>query len=203
MEIKIFLEKLSSDNPTPGGGSASALTGALSASLVAMSAGISSKKGKQNQIEMGEIRKRAVAIQKRLFLAIDEDAKSYEKVIRAFRLPKKTERERLSRTRMIQKAFQGATSTPQRVCRYALQLLDDSKTLILKGYSNIRSDAGVAAYLADTAVKGGLLNIDINLVSITDKSFVKKMNLLMKKLEKRRNRLIVIVEKTLHQTHSI
>lgn len=203
MEIKNFLEKLSSDNPTPGGGSASALTGALSASLVAMSAGISSKKGKQNQIEMEEIRKRAVAIQKRLFRAIDEDAKSYEKVIRAFRLPKKTERERLSRTRMIQKAFQGATSTPQRVCRYALQLLDDSKALILKGYSNIRSDAGVAAYLADTAIKGGLLNIDINLVSITDKFFVKKMNLLMKKLEKRRNRLMVIVEKAIHQTHSI
>jgi len=88
MELKRFLERLSSNTPTPGGGSASALAGALSASLVAMVAGLSSKKGKTKKKGMEEIKKNALSIQKRLFQAINEDSKSFDVVIKAFRLPK-------------------------------------------------------------------------------------------------------------------
>jgi formiminotetrahydrofolate cyclodeaminase len=195
MEMKRFLEKLSSTTPTPGGGSTSALAGALSASLVSMVAGLSSK-----QKEMEGMRKRALTIQKRLFKAIDEDAKSFDGVMKAFRFPKNTERERLYRSKMIQKAYQKAIVTPRWVCHYSIQLLDYCRILILKGNPNAVSDAGVAAFLADTALKGGLLNIGINLGSVSDRSFVKKMRLLVRKLEKRRNQFMKRIQKTLNAT---
>ena len=190
MELKRFLEKLSSDTPTPGGGSASALAGALSASLVAMVAGLSSKKGKTKKKGMEGIRRRALSIQKRLFQAIDEDSKSFDAVIKAFRLPKNSEKERLHRVREIQKAYQNATLIPQLVCQQSLQLLEYSKTLILKGNPNAISDVGVAAFLAGAALAGGLLNIGINLVAVTEKTFAKKMNFLMQRWARKRNQLM-------------
>lgn len=197
MEIKRFLEKLASDTPTPGGGSASALAGALSASLVAMVAGLSSKKGGPNQKGMKEIRKKAIVIQKRLFRAIDEDAKSFDAVMKAFRLPRNSEDERLHRTQNIQNAYRKATMTPQLVCQESVELLGYSKTLILKGNPNAISDAGTAAFLADAALAGGFLNIGINLVSVTEKIFLRKMNSLMKQWVRKRNHLMGRILKVL------
>jgi formiminotetrahydrofolate cyclodeaminase len=197
MDIKKFLEKLSSGTPTPGGGSASALAGALSAGLVAMTAGLSLKQRRLRKKEVEDIRKRALAIQKRLLRAVDEDAESYEAVLRAFRLPKNTERERLHRGKVIQKAYQKATAAPQRVCQLCIQLLEYSKTLILRGNPNAISDAGVAAFLADAALAGGLLNISINLVPGTDKTFVKKMHSLMGRWAKKRNHLMREIQNAL------
>lgn len=200
MEIKRFLEKLSSATPTPGGGSASALAGTLSASLILMTAGLSVNKGKLKEKEIVEIKKSVLRIRKRLFRAVEEDAKCYEAVLKAFRLPKGTERERFIRTKSIQKAFRGATITPQLVCRHSLQLLEYASLLILKGNPNAISDAGVAAYLADTALQGGLLNIGINLGPIREKSFRKKMHSLARRLEERRSQLIRGVQKKLTQS---
>ena len=197
MELKQFLENVAANTPTPGGGSVSALSGALSASLVAMVAGLSSKKGKAKQKGMEEIRKKALTIQKRLFQAMDEDSKSFDAVIKAFRLPRNSEKERLHRVREIQKAYQNATLTPQRVCQQSLQLLEYSKTLILKGNPNAISDAGVAAFLADAALAGGLLNIGINLVPGAERKFLRKMNLLMRQYGKKRNQLMGKIIKVL------
>ena len=203
MELKGFLEKLSSDGPTPGGGSASALAGAVSASLVAMVAGLSSKKDKTRQKGMEEIKREALSIQKMLFRAIDEDSKSFDAVIKAFRLPKNSEKERLHRVKEIQKAYQKATFTPQLVCQQSLRLLEYSKSLILKGTPNAVSDAGVAAFLADAAMAGGLLNIGINLVSVTQKTFIKKMNFLIRNWTRKRNRLMRAILMGLIGTHQV
>lgn len=203
MELNRFLGKVAADTPTPGGGSASALAGALSASLVAMVAGLSFKKGQAKKKGMEEMRKKALTIQKRLFRAIEEDSRSFDAVIRAFRLPKGSEKERLHRARMIQKAYQNATLPPQVVCQQSIQLLDFSKILILKGNPNAISDAGVAAFLADAALAGGLLNIGINLVAVTEKNFIQKMNFLMQRWTKKRIHLMKVIRMKLvgiHQT---
>ncbi len=190
MEITRFLERLASGTPTPGGGSASAMAGALSASLIAMVAGLSSEKGRLKKKEIEGMRRKALAIQKRLYRAIDEDARSFDEVMKAFRLPKETERERSYRAKMIQKAYQRATATPQLVCEQAAQLLAYSKTLISRGNPNAISDAGVAAYLSNAAFEGGLLNIRINLLSIRDRSFRRNAKDFIRHSEKMRNRLI-------------
>jgi formiminotetrahydrofolate cyclodeaminase len=197
MELSRFLEKMSSDTPTPGGGSASALAGALSASLVAMVAGLSFKKGKTKRKEMERIRKKGLSIQKRLLQATDEYSKSFDAVIKAFRLARNSEQERLHRVKEIQKAYQRATLIPQLVCQQSLQLLEYSKTLIIKGSPNAVSDAGVAAFLADAACAGGLLNIRINLAAVTDKNFAKKMNILMRNWGRIRDRVMKAILKKL------
>jgi len=203
MEIRRFLERLSANTPTPGGGSASALAGTLSASLILMGAGLSLKKGKMKEKELRGIKKEVSGIQKRLFRAIEEDAKSYGAVLKAFHLPKDTEKERLVRSKAIRQAYRKATITPQLVCQQSIKLLDYSNTLILKGNPNALSDVGVAAFLADTAVKGGLLNIGINLGPVRDKSFRKKMHSLAKRLEKRRNQIMGRSQKKLKESLTI
>ncbi len=203
MKLKRFLEKLSSDNPTPGGGSASALAGALSASLVVMVAGLSSKKDKAKRKGMEAIRKKGLSVQKRLFRAIEEDSNSYEAVLEAFRLPRTSEKERLRRVREIQKAYRGATGIPQLVCQRSLLLLEYSETLILRGNPNAVSDAAVAALLADAACAGGLLNIKINLAAVTDKNFVKRMSILMRNWERERNQRMKLIHKKLLGTYPV
>ena len=197
MDLLKFLENVASVSPIPGGGSVSALAGALSASLLAMVAGLSLKKGGDQRKEMREVRKKALALQRTLFLAIEEDAKSFEAVMKAFRLPKTTEKERASRSRAIQKAYQKATVVPQMVCEQSIRLLEYSRFLIQKGNPNAMSDSGVAAFLADAALAGGLLNIGINLVPVTDKAFLKKMRSRMKDWTKQRNRLMGEVMRSL------
>jgi formiminotetrahydrofolate cyclodeaminase len=193
MELKRFLEKLSSDTPTPGGGSASALAGALSASLVAMVAGISSRGGSAKMKGAAGIRRKGLSIQNRLFRAIDEDSKSFDAVIRAFRLPKRSEKERLHRVRQIQKAYREATIVPQQVCRQSLRLLEYSRTLVLRGNPKAISDAGVAAFLADAALAGGMLNIKINLGAVAEEAFVRRMNVSMRNWSRKRNQLMKVI----------
>jgi len=203
MELKRFLEKISSDTPTPGGGSASALAGALSASLVAMGAGLSFKKDRMKRKEMERIRKKGLSIQKRLLQATDEDSRSFDAVIKAFRLPRNSGQERLRRVKEIQKAYQRATVIPQLVCQQSLQLLEYSETLIIKGNPNAISDAGVAAFLADAACAGGLLNIKINLAAVTEKNFAKKMNRLMRDWARKRNQMMKTILKKLIETYPV
>ena len=203
MELNRFLEKMSSDTPTPGGGSASALAGAISASLVAMVAGLSFKKDKTKRKEMEGIRKKGLSIQKRLLQATDEDSKSFDAVIQAFGLPRDSEKERLHRVKEIQKAYQRATLIPQLVCQQSLQLLEYSKTLMIKGNPNAISDAGVAAFLADAACAGGVLNIKINLSAVPENNFARKMNGLMRSWAKKRDRVMRAILKKLVETYPV
>jgi formiminotetrahydrofolate cyclodeaminase len=197
LEIAKFLNQIASDTPTPGGGSASALAGALSASLCAMVAGLSLNRGKLKKHEAGNIRNKCQLIQRRLYKAIEEDAESYMGVMRAFRLPKTTESDILYRSQVIQRALKKATMVPQAVCEHSLTLLEFSKILLLRGNPNAWSDAGVAAYLANGALDGAVLNIRINLESIRDKSFRKKMSGLIQRVLRERNRLMTQITRAL------
>ena len=195
MEMKDFLDALASSRPTPGGGSASALAGSLSASLIAMVAGLSIKKGQIQNRRMREIRRRSLTLQGRLYKAIEEDSRSFDVVMEAFRLPRDGERERAYRSRMIQKAYQKATVAPQKVCDLSIQLLEFSEFLLREGNRNALSDTGVAAALADAALRGGLLNIRINLDSVKDRAFRKVKERLIRHLSKRRVLLMNAIAK--------
>jgi formiminotetrahydrofolate cyclodeaminase len=152
---------------------------------------------------MKELRRKALTLQGKLFKAISEDAASYDKVIEAYRLKKETEQERRIRQKAIQKAYRNATVPPRLVCQHAIELLDCCQTLVLNGRPSAITDVGVAAFLGDTALKGGLLNIGINLASIRDEGFVRKMNQLRQRLDKRRGRLIKRIEMLLRETRPI
>jgi formiminotetrahydrofolate cyclodeaminase len=197
MELKQFLKALASEGPTPGGGSASALAATLSASLVAMVAGLSLKTDTRTKKKMVMIRKRALAIQGRLYLAITEDAESFEAVMDAIRLPKDGEKQRLHRSRIIQRAYRKASVVPKLVSGCSITLLEFCNILIAKGNPNARADAGVAAHLANAALEGGILNICVNVLAIRDRSFIERMKVFVHRLHKKRDRWMAEILKTL------
>ncbi|NIM97002.1 MAG: methenyltetrahydrofolate cyclohydrolase [candidate division Zixibacteria bacterium] len=187
LKISQFLEKLSTGEPLPGGGSASVLAGALSASLLCMVANLTIGKSGYEGVkgEMEEIQKQAEALRRRLLDAVEDDIRGLEQVISAFRLPKETEAQRQKRRRFIQEAYKRAAQTPLEVSQLSLELLDLREAIVKKGNISAVSDAGVAFYLADAALKGGLMNVRVNLSTVTDESYKRPVQKIVDEIEKR------------------
>lgn len=168
-----FTEALASGAPTPGGGSASALAGALAASLVAMVARNTAANPSfaERAGELGEIETEAEKRRRELVGLVDEDAASFDRVMAAFRMPKETEEEKQARSREIQAAYRGAAEPPLEVCRHALGVLALAARVAELGNPNAVSDAGVGALLAASALEGAAFNVEINLGSIKDEDY--------------------------------
>ena len=168
-----FLEELASGAATPGGGSASALAGALAAGLVAMvarnTAGNAAFADRARSLE--ETAAEADGLRRRLEEQVDADAAAFELVMEAFRLPKETPEQKAERSRMIQAGYRAAVEPPLLVCRHALRVLELAALAAEQGNPNAVSDSGVAALLAGSALDGAALNVEINLGSITDDDY--------------------------------
>jgi len=176
MTVRGFADELSMDSPAPGGGSAAALCGALSAALSSMVANLTvGKKGYEAAAE--EMKTVAVEAQKLkdvLLQAVDDDTRAFNKVMDAFRLPKKTEEQTHEREAAVENANQGATLIPLEVMRRSIACLRLARQVALKGNQNSVSDAGVAGLTAQTAAEGAYFNVRINLPGIKDEGFRKK-----------------------------
>jgi len=173
LSVDAFTEALGSGAPTPGGGSAAALSGALAASLVAMVARNTAANPRfaDRAETLEEIAAQAESHRQRLLGLADEDAAAFERVLAAFRLPKETPELEGARHREIQASYRGAVEAPLLVCRQALEVLALAARIAELGNPNAVSDAGVAALLAASALDGAALNVDINLGSIKDESY--------------------------------
>jgi glutamate formiminotransferase/formiminotetrahydrofolate cyclodeaminase len=160
-----FLDRLASDEPTPGGGSAAALSGSLAAALLAMVAGLSlrSKKLANDHPRFREIAGEARGLRATLDLAIEEDARAFEDFLRARRLPEGSDREAAARRDAIRNATIGAALVPMKVVRASARVLELLVEVAAKGNPNAISDVGVAARAAATAVDGAGYNVRINL----------------------------------------
>jgi formiminotetrahydrofolate cyclodeaminase len=186
-KISDFLQQTASGTPVPGGGSVSALSGALAAGLTEMVANLTV--GKKNYAavdsEMKQISKTAGNLRKKLMAEVDNDANAYQGVLAAFKLPNTTEEEKEQRTRAIQKAMQKAARVPLGVAFDVLQVMDLAERVIRSGNRNAVSDGAVGAMMARTAAMGALYNVKINLASVNDKVFVEEMMREVNKLQSR------------------
>ena len=171
--VKEFLDNVGSKNPTPGGGSVSAVSGAIAASLVEMVCNLTI--GKKNfekvQSEVEEIKGKATNLKSELLNLADEDADAYTQVVEAFKTPKEDE----ERKTKIQKAFEKAALIPLETAKKSAEVLDFSERVSEIGNKNASSDALVAIYLSKTAIKGALENVNINLDSIENETFKKEL----------------------------
>jgi len=171
MSLDAFGDALASHTATPGGGCASALSGALAAGLVAMVARTTiGEKFADRSAEMGEIAAEGDQLKDDLLALVDEDAEAFDRVMEAFRLPRETPDEQEARSAAIQEAYSGATDPPTRVCVLSVRVLELAAAVAERGNPNAVSDAGVAALLAATALEGGALNVRINLGSLNDET---------------------------------
>lgn len=173
MSLATFCEALASGAPTPGGGCASALSGALAAGLAAMVARITaaSKKFADRAEQMNQVAIEADQLRGEFLALVDEDARAFDRVMEAFRMPKETPEQQAARSQAIQQAYRAAVEPPMRVCTRSLRVLELAVRVAEQGNPSAASDAGVAALLAATALEGGALNVQINLGSIKDGGF--------------------------------
>ena len=168
-----FVDEVSRDSPAPGGGSVAALSGALGAALSTMVANLStSKAGFEDKKEkLAEISKKGQYTKNELIKAIDDDTTAFDKVIKAMRMPKDTEKEKETRENKMQKGYQSATLVPLKTvedCRNALQICFDISEIMDDGMA---SDVGSGALMANAGAISAAYNVRINIKSIKDKKF--------------------------------
>ena len=177
MTVQDFIEQLASAQPTPGGGSASALAGAMAAAMVEMACNLTVGREKFRDVEadLTVVLGRATELRLALLEAVDQDTDAYAQVSQAYKLPRSTDAEKAERTAAIQQALQYATEVPLNVARAAHETYQLATIAIEKSNPNVASDAKVAQLLADAARDGALANVNINLGSITDAGFVERM----------------------------
>lgn len=165
-----FLERLSSADPTPGGGSASALACAMAAALLAMVSRLTRTRDGTNPLSDTVVtmdRDRAALVD----LAA-RDAQAFGDVLRAMRMPKETDEQRRTRQLAIQTSLIEAAAVPLAVAAHGVDVLKAAVPVAREGNANAVSDAGVAVLLGEAGVHGAILNVRINLAGIKDAAYV-------------------------------
>ncbi len=174
MDYEDFLARLGSGSPVPGGGSASAMVGSISAALSRMVANLTlGKKGYENE---EELMKRAATelekIEKKFLQHSREHEEAFNAISATWKLPKNTDGEKKERKKKMQEATIKALAPPWNIAATAILVLDISKIMIRSGNKNAVSDAACSAEFAIATVKSALHNVKINLSSISDREIV-------------------------------
>jgi formiminotetrahydrofolate cyclodeaminase len=174
LTIEDFIEQLASASPTPGGGSASALAGAMAAAMVEMTCNLTVGREKFRDVEdrLKVVLARAGELRAQLVAAVDEDTAAYDEVSQAYKMRKETDAEKAARSEAIQKALMSATQVPLRVAKAAMETAQLAQIALEDGNPNVASDALVARLLADAARAGAVVNVEINLSSLKDFDYV-------------------------------
>lgn len=173
MSLAQFLDELASGNATPGGGAASAVAGAMGASLVSMVCRltIGRKKYAQYESDLQAVLAQADRLRPQFMAQAQADAAAYEQVIAAMKLPKDTPEQEATRRQVLEEALKQATTVPLRTATMAMEVMRLAAEVKAKGNKNAASDAAVAFTLGATAFEGGLANARINIPLIKDLQF--------------------------------
>jgi glutamate formiminotransferase/formiminotetrahydrofolate cyclodeaminase len=173
--VRAFSDELASDAPVPGGGSASALAGALGAALAAMVARIALRKEKQDEAlqeyatEMDNLRLDFLRL-------VDDDSAAYARVAEAMKLPRASDEQKRERDERMQAALLAASRVPLELTRTSRRLLDACERGLEMAPRAAVSDIGVAALMAEAALRGAAMNVMINLASLKDRAHVKALS---------------------------
>ena len=177
MQVTAFLGLLASDAPAPGGGSVSALSGALAASLISMVCRLSLGRPElaDHHRRFEEIGGQAVKLKEDLTGLVDKDAEAFNEVMAAFKLPKDSDAEKTARSAAIQKGYQTAIGIPLETAALCLAASALGASLAHTFNANAASDLGVAMDCAETGFKGALLNVAINMPSVKDPAYAEEV----------------------------
>lgn len=164
-----YLNKLASSSPTPGGGSAASVAGAIAASLVMMVSALTiGKKGYESyDKKLKKIRNEASVLKNRFLKLSDCDIEAFNEVMKSYKIAK----EEKGRNAEIQKALRYATVVPLETAEKANSVVSMAEFLTKNGNKNAYSDAKTAFYLAKAAKISALENVRINLKYINEASW--------------------------------
>jgi formiminotetrahydrofolate cyclodeaminase len=175
ISISDFLERLSSDAPTPGGGSVAALVGALSCSLTSMVGNLTYGKKKYEEYwkESKKIIEEAKKLREDFLSLFYEDMEVFTKLMATFGLPRKTEEEKEKRAEAIHHATKKAIEVPLNVMKKSQRAAELALTMAKIGNLNAISDAGIAGETALSACRSASYNVIINLNFLKDVEYSK------------------------------
>ena len=168
--LEKYLNDAASGNPTPGGGSVSALAGALGSTMANMSINMTVGREKFKEVEdLLQIKgKQFEQARTELLELVHKDMEAYQAVMDSYKLPKSNDEEKKRRTDALQVAMKGAMDVPLRLLRRSLAMLEDLAKIVDKVNPNLIGDIAVAAVLSQAALRGGKINVLANLLYIKD-----------------------------------
>lgn len=166
--IQEFLDALSSKQPVPGGGGASALAGAFGTALGLMVGNLTVGKKKYADVEADVIErmKQLENLQVHLISLADEDARVFAPLAAAYGLPTGTDEEKEYKTAVMEENLLSASLVPIQIMEDAMAVLGVLEELEQKGSVMAVSDVGVAVQFARTALTGAVMNVYINTKSM-------------------------------------
>lgn len=203
LTVKKFIDELASNSPAPGGGSVAALAASLAGALGSMVFNLTV--GKKAYNEMDDEKKGLIndsladtaSIKDEFLSLMEKDTEEFMVLMGAFKMPKNTEEEKRARDEAINTGYVRAIGVPLEVSQKAYKLYDYILIASKYGNKNAVSDAGVAALLAQTAIEGAVLNVKINLSSLSDEKYRAQLqeecNQLILKGNARKNEILEIV----------
>ena len=169
-----FLDALASKAPTPGGGGASALAGALGAALCTMVGNYTVGKKKYADVEedVKTLMVKAEDIRARLLAQVDADAAAFEPLSRAYAIPKDDP----TRGEVMEQCLRDAAAAPMAILRLCCQAIDLHREMLDKGSVMMLSDVGTGVVLCRGALYGAALNVKVNTKSMADRAYAEAMN---------------------------
>jgi methenyltetrahydrofolate cyclohydrolase len=173
--LTAFLDALAAPEPTPGGGTASAIAGAMGTALLMMVAGLPRTRAntEAERATLLEGRAALAVVRDRLIDLAEVDAEAFTAVMAAYRLPKATDEEKAARQQAVQRALGGATESPLNVLRAATDAARGACLVATHGNRSAVSDVRVALELLEAAAAGATANVEINLGSMDDEKYRK------------------------------
>ncbi|HET7842236.1 MAG TPA: glutamate formimidoyltransferase [Terriglobia bacterium] len=168
-----FVAAVAADTPTPGGGSVSALAGALAAALGEMVSRLTLKKKtfSEHYAAAEKALARLAILRDQLLTNIDRDAESYEAVMAAYKLPKASDAEKAARAHAIEEASKLAASVPLETAKLAAEIIRIAESMRGITIPQAASDLTVAVCMAEAALAGAIENVHANLPSIQDSAW--------------------------------
>ena len=178
MTIQEFLDVLSSKEPVPGGGGASALAGALGNALGQMVANLTIGKKKYALVEdeIKELAERMKGIQGQFTQLADQDAKVFAPLAKCYSLPSGTEEEKAYKAEVMEARLLDASLVPMEIMEKASEMLEIMDILADKGSRMAVSDVGVGVQFIRTALLGAVMNVYINTKSMKNREKAEEMN---------------------------
>lgn len=173
-----FLEVLSSADPVPGGGGASAAVGAFASALGMMVANLTVGKKKYADVEeeVKEVRTKLEVLRNALVELTDKDAEAFEPLSKAYGLPKETEEQRSEKERILEQALYDASIVPVDIMETVLEVMKLLETMGEKGSRIAISDVGVGILFAQAALEGASLNVFINTKLMKNRERAEELN---------------------------
>ena len=171
--IDQFLDDLASGSPTPGGGSAAAIMGAMGAALVSMVCNVSfGKKGcEAAEPELRNMLVKSEELRRRLAAMVAEDIAAFDSLMAAYKLAKSSDEEKARRAETIQACLERATEVPLECARACSRVVAMARRAADLGYKHVISDVGVGVAAADAALRSAALNVFINAPALKDRRF--------------------------------